>query len=103
MSLSVSRNTNQIFGKPHLGLYIKPSTVVAFWTLGDATGSSSLVDLTGRGNNLTPYVHINRCTKDFTMASNKAGSQALVGSIKGWGKWNRILTDAEKTALAGGE
>lgn len=29
--------------------------------------------------------------------------QQLFGAIKGWGRWNRLLTAGEKTALAGKE
>ncbi len=79
----------------------------AFWRLGDSISSNKLVDALGRGNDLTPYLRPAPVTLDFRMGSNNTPTQQhaqqLYGSLAKWGKWNRLLTDPEKSALKGGE
>jgi hypothetical protein len=75
---------------------------VAFWRLGDAL-SANRRDSTGRGNDLICDLVPAPSAVSFTMAGNAAGWQILAGRLAKWGKWNRLLTSTEKSALAGGE
>lgn len=75
------------------------NNATAFWRLGDPVSSNKLVDALGRGNDLTPYLRPRPVTLDFRMGSNNAPTQQLHGSLAKWGKWNRLLTAAEKGAL----
>ncbi len=78
-------------------------SIVAFWRLGDDHRARVLRDTTGRGNDLSPYLRANPCTADFRLGTTKANAQWARASLKGWGKWDRRLTAAEKTALASRE
>lgn len=83
-------------GMPTLG-------VTAFWPFGDAFDAAVIADATGRGNSLTPYLRISPTTCQFNMGSNSIGLQHAQGAVKGFGRWNRILTSGEKAALYGKE
>lgn len=78
------------------------SNVTAFWPFGDAFDATVIADASGRGNNLTPYLRIGVTTYKFQFGSSRM-SQNLNGAAKGWGRWNRLLTSAEKAALAAKE
>jgi hypothetical protein len=75
---------------------------VAFWRLGDAL-STNRRDSTGRGNDLMCDLVPAPSAVNFTMAGNAAGWQILAGRLAKWGKWNRLLTSTEKSALFHGE
>lgn len=94
-----------LLAAPSVDANIIPGNIKAFWHFGEAHTATAIVDQTGRGNNLTPYLRINACTAQFRMGRNSAASsgQQVLGSLKGWGHWNRLLTSGEKAALAGGE
>lgn len=81
--------------------------VLAYYPLGDAFDADLLFDRTERGNDLTPLLRQNVCTAQFRMGKSTDVAntipQQLFGAIKGWGKWDRVLTSGEKAALAGGE
>ncbi|MFZ2540710.1 MAG: hypothetical protein WAW75_02930 [Gallionella sp.] len=79
----------------------------AFWPMGDPFTSSKIADRSIYGNSLDTHLKINQCTLPFRMGANSAidwySDQQVFGSLKGWGKWDRLLTSGEKSALAGGE
>lgn len=88
------------------------SNIVAFWPFGDAFDSPYIVDISGKGNHLTPYLRLNQCTVEFRIGTRTPDGalgldygliQQVYGSLKGWGKWNRMLSPSEKTALYGKE
>lgn len=76
--------------------------ITAFWNFGDAITSATLVDASGNGQSLTPYLRIGDCTAIFTMGSNASASpgQFAYASLKGWGVWHRLFTADEKTLAA---
>src|SRR6478735_4905939 len=80
---------------------------VAYWPLDDqlptSSGVNTMVDSTGRGNDLTRRMIPAVSTLAFALAGNSAGAQLTTGRLAKWGKWNRVLTTAEKTALLAAE
>lgn len=87
------------------------NNIVAYWNFDeteptDFTVENYYLDNTGRGNDLIvqPDQRVQPSTVDFVLgANNSTNSQLLDGSMAQWGKWNRLLTSGEKTALLGGE
>lgn len=109
-----------MFGKNNLGKSLLMTTilggisalsisVLAYWRFGEAYDTASIIDYTGRGNDLIPYLRINDCTAKFRMGRNCSPifgatyPQEAHAALKGWGRWDRILSSAEKTALNGKE
>ncbi len=82
-------------------------TVKAFWPFGDAHDAAVIADTTGRGNDLIPYLRIGPTTCAFRIGRNAGigglAGQQVYGAMKGWGRWERILTSGEKAALYGKE
>lgn len=92
---------------PKNGTSVLTSNAKAFWPFGDAHDAAVLTDSTGRGNNLEPYIRISPTTCAFRIGRNASygaySGQQVYGSMKGWGRWERILTSGEKAALYGKE
>jgi len=92
---------------PKNGTSVLTSNTKAFWPFGDAHDAPVLADSTGRGNSLTPYLRIQPTTCAFRIGRNAGtgglAGQQVYGSLKGWGRWERILTSGEKSALNGKE
>lgn len=70
---------------------------VCAYSMDEASGLSRQ-DLTGRGNTLTPSFTPASNTGPITLGAGTA-SQYFAGALARFGKWNRLLTSAEKTTL----
>jgi len=88
---------------PPTGFSAIAANAKAFWPFGDAHDAVTLVDSTGRGNDLTPYIRITRSTNKFVLGANSEGGQVGLASLAKAGRWERVLTPTEKAAIAGGE
>lgn len=88
-----------------------PSLIkTAYWKLDDNLPAPSppgvgntMLDATGRGNNILRYLLPAASTLNFAIGGNEAGAQLTNGIVGPSGIWHRILTAGEKSALNGGE
>jgi len=83
--------------------------VRAFWRLGEAINDLVVTDTSGYGNHAERFLKIGPCSSQFRLARNATsdgapfGNQQFFGSLALVGVWWRLLTTAERMALAGGE
>jgi hypothetical protein len=76
------------------------SSTVAFWSLNDGSGAT-VVDATGRGNNLTPNtVPAVDAAAYFALGRNaNDGTQGFTGAMRSWGGAGTLVTSAERDTL----